>query len=319
MELRDLRYFEALASELNFGRAAKLLHMTQPALSLAVARLEKEVGCALFQRTHYGVSLTQAGGVLLAETHGLQHAVERACGLARRAAIGDFGSLTVGFLDAAVFDVLPAAMRAFRSCYPAVELTLRQRTSSELITGVERGGLDVAFVRPDVPRAGLEMKPLVREDVIVALSRTHYLASRSSLRLADLAEEHFVFPEGKVAPSLYARWIDACANVMFSPQIIAHVSSAQIFVELIAQGIGIGFAAKSWLGRDDRVVARPLTDVQLGLEMALAYRPDRMSQACENFVALTLRQAQANAHLADLRLASADVPNSIAEEPHFDG
>ena len=319
MELRDLRYFEALASELNFGRAAQLLHMTQPALSLAVARLEREIGCALFQRTHYGVSLTQAGSVLLAETQSLQYTVERAFGLARRAGIGDFGSLTVGFVDSAVFDVLPGAMSAFRSRYPAVELTLRQRTSSELITGVERGGLDVAFVRPDVPRAGLEMKPLVREDVIVALSRTHHLASRSSLRLSDLAEEHFVFPEGQVAPSLYARWIDACAVAMFAPRIVAHVSSAQIFVELIAQDIGVGFAAKSWLRRDDRVVARPLADVQLDLAMALAYRPDRMSQACENFVALTLCQAQANERLTGSPSASSEISNSIAEEPRFDG
>jgi DNA-binding transcriptional LysR family regulator len=318
MELRDLRYFEALASELNFGRAARLLHMTQPALSLAVARLEKEVGCALFQRTHYGVSLTQAGSVLLAETQGLHYTVERACGLARRAGVGDFGSLTVGFLDSALFDVLPGALSAFRSCYPAVELTLRQRMSSELITGVERGGLDVAFVRPDVPRAGLEVKPLVREDTMVALSRTHHLASKRSLRLSDLAEEHFVLPEIQVAPILYARWIDACAEAMFSPRIVAHVTSAQVLIELIAQRIGIGFAAKSWLVRDDRVVARPLADVQLDLVLALAYRPDRMSQACENFVALTLRQTQANAHLADSPPASSDVPHSIAEEPHFD-
>jgi len=163
------------------------------------------------------------------------------------------------------------------------------------------------------------MKPLVREDVIVALCRTHHLASRSSLRLSDLAEEHFVFPEGQVAPSLYARWIDACAVAMFAPRIVAHVSSAQIFVELIAQDIGVGFAAKSWLRRDDRVVARPLTDVQLDLAMALAYRPDRMSQACENFVALTLCQTEANEHLADSAAASSDLPNSIAEEPRFDG
>jgi DNA-binding transcriptional LysR family regulator len=288
VELRDLRYFEALASELNFGRAANALHLTQPALSLAVARLERQVGCALFQRTHQGVSLTAAGSVLLAETQGLHFTLERACTLARRANEGDFGSLTIGFLDSAVFDVLPSALSTFQAVHPGVGLTLRHRPSSELIALLERGGLDAAFVRPDIPRTDIEMRILQREDTVVAVSRGHHLADAPQLHVAQLAEEKFVFVEQEFSPTIYTRWMELCAAALFAPQIIAYVGSAPVLIELVAQNIGIGFAARSWTRLDPRVVAIPLDDVQLDMAIALAYRPDRMSTACENFVDIVL-------------------------------
>lgn len=288
MELRDLRYFEALASELNFGRAASALHLTQPALSLAVARLERQVGCALFERTHQGVSLTAAGSVLLAETQGLHYTLERACTLARRANEGDLGSLTIGFLDAAVFEVLPSTLSAFRALHPGVDVTLRHRPSSELIAQLERGGLDAAFVRPDIPRTDIEMKILQREDTVVAVSRDHHLAGAPQLRVAQLADEQFVFVEQEFSPTIYARWMELCATALFAPQIIAYVGSAQVLTELVAENIGVGFAARTWVRLDPRVVAIPLSDVQLDMAIALAYRPDRMSVACENFIDLVL-------------------------------
>ena len=296
MELRDLRYFEALASELNFGRAASALHLTQPALSLAVARLEKELGCALFQRTHQGVSLTAAGSVLLAETQGLHFSLERACTLARRASSGDVGILAIGFLDSAVFDVLPRAISAFLSAYPTVDLTLRQRSSSELITWVDNDRLDVAFVRPQIPRVGMEMKVLLREEAVLAVSRDHPLAGMGESRIADLTEEKFVFPDRDFAPSIYAQWMEMCAEALFVPEIVAYVGSAQVLVELIAHNIGIGFAERSWLRRDDRVVALRLSDIRMELAMALAYKSDRISNTCRNFVNLVLGQSQDPSH-----------------------
>jgi DNA-binding transcriptional LysR family regulator len=287
LELRDLRYFEALASELNFGRAANALHLTQPALSLAVARLERQVGCALFHRTHQGVSLTAAGSVLLAETQGLNYTLDRACTLARRASEGDIGSLAIGFLDSAVFDVLPAALAPFKAKYPGVDLTLHQRSSSELIGLVERGGLDAAFVRPDIPRSDIEMRVLRREDTVAVISRDHHLADAPRLRVAQLAEEKFVFIEREFSPTIYARWMELCAGALFAPQITAYVGSAPVLIELVAQNIGIGFAARSWI-QHEKVVAIPLSDVQMDMAIAVAYRPGRMSVACENFIDLVL-------------------------------
>lgn len=289
MELRDIGYFQALAAELNFGRAAQVLHMTQPALSVAIARLERQVGCPLFERTHHGVLLTPAGAVLMVETASVLPAVERASALARRASQGELGILVVGFIDAAVFDPLPDVVDAFRTRYPDIDLTLRQRPSAELIDGVEKGTYDVAFVRPEA-RAGVTTRMVCSEPAIVALSKNHPLGNRPFLYLSEITEQPFVFPESRVAPEIRKSWLDTCAQAGFNPRIVAEVNSAQILVELIAWGIGIGFASESWVRKDRRVVARPLRPGGIVLEMAVAYRPDRMSRPCENFVKLALRE-----------------------------
>ncbi|MDT4962241.1 MAG: hypothetical protein QOF87_1888 [Pseudonocardiales bacterium] len=290
MELRDLGYFQTLATELNFGRAARALHMTQPALSVAIARLERQVQAALFERTHRGVVLTPAGAVLLAETSSVLQTVERATELARRAGAGEYGSLVVGFIDAAVFDLLPRVLETFRESYPAVDLTLRHRPSSDLVSAVEDGSFDLAFVRPESKRTGVNTRLIWREPAVVALHRDSPLAGLDALHLADIIDQDFVFPESHVAPSLYANWLELCSIAKFAPRIVAKYSSVQVFVELIEQGIGIGFASKSWLRRTEQVVARPLLGGDASLDIALAYRPDRMSTSCRNFVRLAVQQ-----------------------------
>jgi len=292
MELRDLGYFHALANELNFGRAARTLHMTQPALSVAIARLERQVGAPLFERTHRGVELTSAGVVLRAETIGLQHTVDRATDLARRAGGGDYGSLVVGFIDAAMFDLLPGVLAVFRHRYPTVDLTLRHRPSADLMTDLEMGAFDIAFIRPETQRTGVTTRLISRETAVVAMSRNHPLAQRESLYLADIAKEDYVFPDRDAAPSVYTNLVELCSRGRFEPRIVGRFSSTQVFVELIAQRVGIGFASPSWLRGDERVVFKPLLGCELYLEMALAYRPDRMSASCRNFVRLAVHYSR---------------------------
>ena len=139
MELRDLRYLQVLAAELHFGRAAARLHMTQPALSQSLARLEKEIGCPLLQRDPRGASLTDAGRFLLSETQAVLKSMDTACALSRRGGRGDFGSVTVGFIDAAVFDILPALLLKHRERYPDVTVTCRQLKSFERSEPIETG------------------------------------------------------------------------------------------------------------------------------------------------------------------------------------
>ena len=132
------------------------------------------------------------------------------------------------------------------------------------------------------------MNVLLREDTVAVISRDHPLAGTSRVRVGQLAEERFVFIEREFAPTIYARWMELCAAALFAPQITAYVGSVPVLIELVAQNVGIGFAARSWVRRDDRVVALPLSDVQMDMAIAVAYRPDRMSTACENFIDLVL-------------------------------
>jgi DNA-binding transcriptional LysR family regulator len=291
MELRDLRYLAVLGSELHFGRAAVRLHMTQPALSQALARLEREIGCSLLQRDPRGASLTEAGRVLLAETEGVLRTVDVACDLARRAGRGETGEVTIGFVDAAVFDIVPLLLRAFRQRYPAVNVTSRQLKAAELVEGVKAGQLDLAITRRDGSGDEVEFRTLRRERLALAVSLANPLASASDIAVADLAAEHFIIPVLEGVPSLHGLWLELCHDAGFEPHISAHISSIQVLIELIANDIGVAFAAESWTQNNPDVVVKPLRGTNEYIEVGVAYRPRQLPGPARNLLEMALRMA----------------------------
>lgn len=293
MEFRDLRYLEVLAAELHFGRAAARLHMTQPALSQALARLEKEIGCPLLQRKHHGASLTNAGRVLLAETQGVSKSMDMAFELSRRAGRGDSGSVTIGFVDAAVFDILPPLLRLYRQRYPAVSVSCRQLKSAELAYAVEVGQLDIALMRREAAHASVEFRTVRSEQLCLAISTEHRLATARNISIRSLADEDFIIPVREGVPSLHAMWLDIFYAAMFAPRIVAQVSSIQVLIELVAQKIGVAFAAQSWVQNNEHVILKPLRDVDEHVEIAVAFRPDQLSSTTHNFLTLALSQTSA--------------------------
>lgn len=291
MELRDLRYLAVLGSELHFGRAAARLHMTQPALSQALARLEREIGCPLLQRDTRGATLTEAGRVLLAETEDVLRTVDVACDLARRAGRGEIGEVTIGFVDAAVFDILPPLLRAFRQRYPAVNVTSRQLKAAELVEGVKAGQLDLAITRRDGSGDEVEYRTLRRERLALAVSLANPLASVPDIAVADLAAERFIIPVIEGVPSLHGLWLDLCHDAGFEPRISAHISSIQVLIELIANDIGVAFVAESWTQNNPDVVVKSLRGTDEYIEVGVAYLPRQMPGAARNLLEMALRMA----------------------------
>jgi DNA-binding transcriptional LysR family regulator len=287
VELRDLHYMETLAAELHFGRAATRLHLSQPALSQALARLEREVGCPLVERDHRGVtSLTNAGRVLLSETHGLQKSIAMACEMARRAGRGETGTVAIGFVDAATFDVLPPLLQKSRERYPAVSIICHQLKSSELARGVEVGQLDLAFLRRDEPPPGVELRTVVQDRICVLVSRSGPLARLGDLSIIDLANQDFILPVQEDVASVRPGFLRICHAAGFSPRIVAHATSIQVIVDLVAQGMGVAFAARSWARHNPNVVVQELRDVDEYMDVALAFRPEGMSSQAKNLLDL---------------------------------
>jgi DNA-binding transcriptional LysR family regulator len=295
MELRDLRYLEILAAELHFGRAAARLHMTQPALSLAIARLEREIGCPLLRRHSRGASLTNAGRVLLAEMQGVQKTIEVASELSRQAGRGDSGSLSIGFVDAAVLDMLPRLLGEYRRLYPAVNVTSRQLKSAELADGVESGLLDVAILRRDGGSPEVEYRTLRTERLAIAVGPNNPLASRPDLSIKDLVDQEFIIPALEGSSALYGLWFDLCRSAGFTPRVVAHIISVQVLIELIAHDIGVAFVGENtWANGNPNVVVKPLRGVDVYLETVIAFRPQAMTEASTNFLELALRDAERN-------------------------
>jgi DNA-binding transcriptional LysR family regulator len=295
MELRDLRYLEVLAAELHFGRAAMRLHMTQPALSQSLARLEKEIGCPLLQRDPRGASLTDAGRVLLSEK-----AMDTACELSRRAGRGDTGSVTVGFVDAALFDILPPLLHEYRLRFPDVTVTCRQLKSVELSECVESGQLDLAFMRREAAMPGVEYRTIRTELLAVAVSRNSPLALARNLAVKDLADQDFIIPALDGAASLHSLSLDICFAAGFRPRIAAHTISIQVLIELVAQELGVAFVVDSWGAKaNPNVVVKQLRGVEEFLELTVGYRPKQIPMPAKNLLDMALEMAAATDRLLD--------------------
>jgi len=288
IELRHLRYFVAVAEELNFTRAAARLHMAQPPLSQQIRQLEEVLGVRLFDRTKHEVRLTDAGRAALAEARQTLAQAERVRIAARRVSEGVTGTLGVGFPGSFPHTTLPEILRAFRTKFPGVRLSLQECSTEEQLELLAAGKIDVGFVRLPVENApeSLAVKPILREPLIVALPKKHPLARRTKVTLRALAEEPFILFPRHAAPGLYDQIEAICRRARFKPAVAQEATQIQTIVSLVSAGLGVAIVPRSMqtLHRE-HVVYRPLAGRSVMTEMAIAYEKDNPSMALKSFLA----------------------------------
>jgi DNA-binding transcriptional LysR family regulator len=242
MELRHLKYFVAVATELNFSRAAETQLVAQPALSTQIADLECEIGTPLLFRTKRVVRLTAAGVVFLEEARRILAAAEDAKARALRAASGEVGELSIAFFSAPTMRFLPDLIRRYRLAFPNVSLRMLELTPDKQLEAFKRGEIDVGFTRPLPPGTqGLASQLLFEERLMVVLPESHRLATHRRLKLEQLAEQPFVLLERSVAPGLHDQITSACRNAGFSPQVQNSPTLMTTVLMLVAaeQGLSI--------------------------------------------------------------------------------
>ena len=213
MELRHLRYFIAVAEEGSFLTAAqRRLNTSQPSLSRQIRDLESEVGVRLLERQARGVVLTDAGRVFLDHARLALSQVEAATNGARRIAQPQKPTLSMGFMVGLEVMWLPHLLRILREEEPEIEVTLTSQSSPELALALTRGKLDIAFLRPEKQTAGVTLKLLAKEPLIVVLPADHRLASRKRIRPQDLVREIYV-SSARTSPVLHAVIQDYASKV----------------------------------------------------------------------------------------------------------
>src|SRR3569833_3004135 len=185
MELRHLRYFVAVAEELNFGRAAERLHLAQPPLSRQIMQLEREVGATLLERTKRSVRLTSAGAVFLDNARAMLALADEAVIAARRVAEGHAGTLTLAFVGSAMLSILPEILREARHRLPEVNLVVNEMTTGEQVDALLEDGLDAAFLRPGVVHPELTSVAILREDLVVGVPVGHRQSSMPVLSIRE--------------------------------------------------------------------------------------------------------------------------------------
>jgi DNA-binding transcriptional LysR family regulator len=239
IEIRHLRYFVAVAEELHFGRAARRLGITQPPLSLQIQRLEAALGVSLFERTNRRVELTTAGRTLLERGRHVIVEFDNAADAARRAALGETGSITVAFAASVMFLTLPRIIRRFRDQFPNVRLELRELPTGPQITALRMGELDIGFLREPPPDDEIMTETVMKEELLLALSKRNRLATRDNLRLIDVANEDFVLFPRDLAPGLHAHVLAVCAEAGVHPRIVQTSRELYTTVSLVEAGVGV--------------------------------------------------------------------------------
>jgi len=243
MELRHLRYFLAVAEELNFRRAAARLHLAQPPLSTQVRQLEEELGVRLLERDSHRVALTAAGQVFLENCRRILRDTDDAVDAARRAARGETGRLAIGFVASLSQGVLPAVLRAYRQRYPDVLLTLAEMDSSQQIEALAARRLDLGFVGLGLPREtpDLEMTVVAEERLVAALPQEHPLVRRprKTLPLRLLANERFYLASRTNAPIFNPWLIVLCQQAGFQPNVVLETDRPATLLSYVAAGFGV--------------------------------------------------------------------------------
>ncbi|MCC7271810.1 MAG: LysR family transcriptional regulator [Alphaproteobacteria bacterium] len=301
VELRHLRYFVAVAEEEHVTRAAERLNIQQPPLSQQIRALETELGVPLFRRKARGIALTEAGRLFLEDVRAILAQVDHAVAAVKRAARGEQGRLAVGFTSSAPFHpFLPAVLRRFRDAFPGVALAMEESGTAELVEALRSERIDVAFVRsPIAEGAGLDVLPLLEEEMLAALPAGHRLAAgkraAAALPLAALASEPFILYRRSAGAGLYDAIIAACHGAGFNPQLVQEAPRILSTLNLVAAGLGVSIVPAS-LGRlalAGVAYRRLRTRPPLVAPLHLAMRRREGSAVVRRFVELVGRAAAA--------------------------
>jgi DNA-binding transcriptional LysR family regulator len=276
MNLRRLDYFLAVAEERHFRRAAERLHVAQPALSVQIAKLERELGVSLLDRNRRGVALTPAGSALLARARRLVPSLRDAFAEAAAVGQGRAGRVVVGFVGSTAYRLLPRVLRQAERVLPTVQIVLRQAASGPQAVALAGGEIDLAVTRVPSSHRALVSTKIMAEPFVVALPARHPLASRGTVPAARLDDLPFVTlpPDaGVLREAMLAELAEAGA----SPRIVDEVLDMPTVLGLVAAGRGVALvpAAVSEL-RLNGVVFRRLSSPRRSAELwALKRRDDR--------------------------------------------
>lgn len=263
MELRHLRYFQAVAEELSYSNAARRLHIAQPALSRAIQEIEQELGFPVLARTRRSVTLLPAGRVLLDEAALLLQRFEEGLRRTRRAAAGEEGELRLGYIGPPTQGFLGRLLADFRLKQPRVSIILEERTPERVWEMVAKGRLDLGLTRPVLAHDALGLRTLLlrREPLWAVLPSAHRLAASRQIAWRQLASEPLVILARREGAGLYDAILNACTRARFAPRLAHTPSLMSTVLSYVEAGAGLGIMSDTVtaLAAGRPLTFRPLT------------------------------------------------------------
>lgn len=293
--LRHLRGFVVLAEELHFARAAERLHVSQPALSQTIKQLEHATGLQLLRRTTRSVKLTDAGRIFRDDAEQLLASFDQMMAHARAIAVGERGTLHVGYTIGAAVDVVPRILRAYAEAFPEVKVELAEFDFSQPNAGLGDGGSEVAIVRPPIDVEGAELHTLLTEPRVACVYEGHPLADRDDVSIAELLGEPIV--AAPCGGPWRDYWLGCDHRGGGLPPVVAEAATFEAEFQTVAAGRGISITPEAAA----RFYARP----------GLRFPRIRDIPPCEVAVALPCAPTAAARNFAELAVAVGSVPQRV--------
>lgn len=291
LDLRLVRSFAAVADELHFGRGAERVHLTQPAVSDHVRRLEEQLGVQLLRRSTRRVELTAAGAVFLDDAARLLDLSAAAVRGARRADRGQIGQLRVGYAPGRLLDVLAPLLAAFRELRPEVEVTVRESGFADPSGGLANASVDVALISLPISTPGIATAVIAQDGRAAALPAGHPLASREEIRIGELAGEAWLYSD--TDPAWRAFWCAERERGSEPTRYGATVDSLDGIFQAVRGGLAVALVpAAVQQSHVDGVAFVPVIDLP-AVDIALAWRGgDAEDALVRAFVAVARRHAR---------------------------
>jgi LysR family transcriptional regulator, benzoate and cis,cis-muconate-responsive activator of ben and cat genes len=242
MELRHLRYFQAVAEELSFSRAARRLRVAQPALSRAIKQLEATLGAQVLERTRHSVRLTPAGAVLLRETALLLEHADELMLRVHRTAAGEEGELRLGYIGPPTQPFLGRLLHEYRKRYPLVSIHLEERTPERVWEMVAKRRLSAALTRPVLAHEELGLRTIMlREERLgIVVPVNHPLAKRKTIPWTALAREPLIVLARREGMGLHDAVIAGCRRAGVTPRMAHTPSLIGTVMSYVEAGAGVG-------------------------------------------------------------------------------
>lgn len=246
MELRHLRYFLSLANELHFGRAANKLFIVQPALSKQIQELEKELGVKLLERSKRKVNLTPAGTYFRDEAQRILAQLEEVRNHLPMIERGEQGEIRLAYVGSCIHTFLPEILVALNQGYPAVQTYLSEMTTASQLEALQKGLLDVAFVRNPPFDARWDSRLMYRETFSLVLPIDHPIDAHNFSNLQEFAQEKFILTTRQDGAAYHHQQLSICEDAGFFPNIVHETVHGHTVLQLIEKKLGISFLPTSF-------------------------------------------------------------------------
>jgi DNA-binding transcriptional LysR family regulator len=288
MELRHFRYFTAVVQWRGYREASRRLYVAQPAISRTVSDLEEELGLKLFSRVKRVAQLTPEGEAFYAEAVRTLAQADLAINTAKRAAVGEIGKLSIGFLGSATYAFLPELVRTFKTQRPGIKLTLQELTPLQQQVAFDKGEIDVGFTRAlTTEQSKMFLSRHLYYDPMMAVLPASRRVKAKRVRISDLAKESFVLFHREGAPPLFDTILEMCNDAGFSPRVDCEPNLMQTVLSIVEaeQGVSIVPACVRNL-RSDGVRFYRLQPDEVRIELIAAWKKETPSVALRAFLDL---------------------------------